>query len=107
MPSIGVFGRIRPELGNRLKTASTADAEAEGISVLGQNEPQQVLVRNLEFSLDWVFDRDASQEEVFDVVAKERVARVTSCFNVSIVAYGQTGSGKTYTMFARVLAPNL
>ena len=83
-------------------------------------------MRNLEFSLDWVFDEHAPQQDVFDRVAKasacpslasprlasprltsartlsphqERVARVLEGYNVCILAYGQTGSGKTHTMF--------
>ena len=44
MPSIGVYARIRPDASGR--------AECDGISVLRQPDPQQVLVRNLEFSLD-------------------------------------------------------
>lgn len=85
--SIGVYARVRPEASRR----PVAD-----LSVLS---PQNILVRNLEFSLDHVFDVDATQETVYDVVGRQRVARVPEGFNVCIVAYGQTGSGKTHTMF--------
>jgi hypothetical protein len=58
-----------------------------------------ILVRNLEFTLDRIFDERASQEEVYEVVGRDRVAQVVKGFNVCLVAYGQTGSGKTHTMF--------
>ena len=62
-------------------------------------DSQSLLVRNLEFSLDHVFDADATQEAVYDVVGKERIGKVLNGYNVCVLAYGQTGSGKTYTMF--------
>ena len=86
--TISVYARIRPpERGAPL---------AEGLSVL---DSQQLLVRNLEFSLDHVFDEKATQSAVYDVVARESIAKVASGFNVCVLAYGQTGSGKTHTMF--------
>ena len=55
--------------------------------------------RNLECSLDWVFDEDAAQEDVYEVAARERVAGVLDGYNATLLAYGQTGSGKTHTMY--------
>ncbi|KAJ3411076.1 Kinesin- protein 6 [Chytridiales sp. JEL 0842] len=45
-----------------------------------------------------VFDKDSTQEEVFDVVAKDVVLSVMDGYNGTIFAYGQTGSGKTFTI---------
>ena len=87
--SIGVYARLRPGAG------AAADVEVKRKA----GEQRHIQVRNLEFSLDWVFDENAPQEDVFDRVAKERVARVLEGYNVCILAYGQTGSGKTHTMF--------
>lgn len=81
--SIGVYARVRPG-------ADTAELQAR---------QQTVLVRNLGFTLDWAFDVASTQEDVYDKIARERVARVLQGFNVCILAYGQTGSGKTHTMF--------
>ncbi len=85
--SIGVYARLRP----------VARRTDEGCSV----DPGgcSILIRNLEFQLDRIFDEQASQEEVYEVVGRDRVAQVTKGFNVCLVAYGQTGSGKTHTMF--------
>lgn len=45
-----------------------------------------------------VFDMDASQERIFQDVAKEVVDSTFNGYNGTIFAYGQTGSGKTFTM---------
>ncbi|KAF4023870.1 hypothetical protein G4228_015889 [Cervus hanglu yarkandensis] len=52
---------------------------------------------------DWSFklDRvlhDASQDLVYEVVAKDVVSQALNGFNGTIMCYGQTGAGKTYTM---------
>lgn len=85
--SIGVYARLRP----------VARRAEEGISV--DSSGCSILVRNLEFQLDRIFDESASQEEVYEVVGRDRVAQIMKGFNVCLVAYGQTGSGKTHTMF--------
>ena len=41
---------------------------------------------------------NASQAEVFEVVAKGCVINSLDGYNSTVFAYGQTGSGKTYTM---------
>ena len=93
MSSIGVYARIRP--------TATVD---EGLQVIGS---QGILVRNLEFSLDAVFDGHSSQEDVYSMAGRERVAKVMEGYNVCMIAYGQTGSGKTHTMFVRkIRGPN-
>ncbi len=40
----------------------------------------------------------ASQEDVFDTVARPVIESCLDGYNGTIFAYGQTGSGKTYTM---------
>ncbi|XP_036286106.1 kinesin-like protein KIF9 isoform X2 [Pipistrellus kuhlii] len=49
------------------------------------------------FKLDGVL-HDASQELVYDTVAKAVVAQALDGYNGTIMCYGQTGAGKTYTM---------
>ena len=87
MPTIGVYARLRPVA---KRAEEGIEMDAGGCSIL---------VRNLEFTLDHIFDERASQEEVYEVVGRDRVAQVVKGFNVCLVAYGQTGSGKTHTMF--------
>eukprot|EP00759_Apiculatamorpha_spiralis_P036322 PhF_6_TR36521/c0_g1_i1/m.53806/K10397/KIF6_9; kinesin family member 6/9 len=50
------------------------------------------------FRFSNVFDMNASQEEIFNNVAKDSVLSVLQGYNSTVFAYGQTGSGKTYTM---------
>jgi len=52
-----------------------------------------------EFSLDQVFDVDASQAGVYSRAARGAVVDVVNGFHSSVIVYGQTGSGKTFTMF--------
>ena len=51
-----------------------------------------------QFSYDYVCDERSSQDEVYEVAAKEAIEYCFKGFNSSILAYGQTGTGKTYTM---------
>ena len=50
------------------------------------------------FTFDEVFDKDTSQEEIFNISAKPAVNSVLEGYNSTIFAYGQTGTGKTFTM---------
>ncbi|XP_066207994.1 kinesin-like protein KIF9 isoform X1 [Saccopteryx leptura] len=52
---------------------------------------------------DWSFKLDgvlhnASQDLVYETVAKDVVSQALSGYNGTIMCYGQTGAGKTYTM---------
>ncbi|XP_031199894.1 kinesin-like protein KIF9 isoform X2 [Mastomys coucha] len=49
------------------------------------------------FKLDGVL-HDASQDLVYETVAKEAVSQALDGYNGTIMCYGQTGAGKTYTM---------
>ncbi|XP_065438643.1 kinesin-like protein KIF9 isoform X4 [Chrysemys picta bellii] len=52
---------------------------------------------------DWSFKLDgvlhnASQDSVYDAVARDLVSQALDGYNGTIMCYGQTGAGKTYTM---------
>ncbi|XP_029418090.1 kinesin-like protein KIF9 isoform X2 [Nannospalax galili] len=49
------------------------------------------------FKLDGVL-HDASQDLVYETVAKDAVSQALDGYNGTIMCYGQTGAGKTYTM---------
>jgi kinesin family protein 3/17 len=51
-----------------------------------------------EFTFDYVYDDEASQEEVYVNTARLSVCSALEGYNATIFAYGQTGTGKTYTM---------
>jgi len=50
------------------------------------------------YSFDYVYDENSTQEFVYDNTAKQAVLSVLEGYNATILAYGQTGTGKTYTM---------
>ncbi|XP_017496792.2 kinesin-like protein KIF9 isoform X3 [Manis javanica] len=49
------------------------------------------------FKLDGIL-HDASQDLVYETVAKDLVSQALDGYNGTIMCYGQTGAGKTYTM---------
>ena len=51
-----------------------------------------------EFSFDAVFGADATNNDVYDVVAGPIVDGVMKGVNGTVMAYGQTGSGKTHSL---------
>jgi len=53
---------------------------------------------NYKFKFDGILGMKATQEQVFDVVAKPVIEDVLRGINGTIFAYGQTGSGKTFTI---------
>lgn len=52
-------------------------------------------------TLDRIFNLNASQEEIYEYVAKPLIDDVLKSYNGTIFAYGQSGSGKTFTMYGR------
>ncbi|ELR10902.1 kinesin motor domain containing protein [Acanthamoeba castellanii str. Neff] len=51
------------------------------------------------FHFDKIYDGAATQEQVYEHIAKETVEDVLNGYNGTVMCYGQTGAGKTYTMF--------
>ena len=100
-----VFIRVRPML-SREKSESCVRVEdvenfprtppPQRISV---EDPSLARISRGNYVFDRVFVENASQTEVFDVVAAPLVrSLVEQKKNVTMFAYGQTGTGKTYTM---------
>eukprot|EP01035_Chromulina_nebulosa_P017371 gene17371-22919_t len=54
--------------------------------------------KQLEYTFDFAFSEQSTQDEVYDEIAKPVVNDVLRGLNGTIFAYGQTGTGKTYTM---------
>jgi len=50
------------------------------------------------FTFDFIFDKEANQEEIYLNTSKLLLEEVLEGFNATIFAYGATGSGKTFTM---------
>lgn len=50
------------------------------------------------FTFDYVYNENSTQEFVYENTAKNAVLSVLEGYNATILAYGQTGTGKTHTM---------
>ena len=50
------------------------------------------------FKFSHVFDQEASQEDIFNIVAVHMIESFFNGYNGTIFAYGQTSSGKTHTI---------
>ena len=97
--AVGVYARLRPDL-------DRAAPRDDSIVVKKRFDQQRtVQVRNLEFSLDWVWDADGSQEEVYDIVGRDRIARVLQGYNVCLVAYGQVSAQRRSPLRSLAFAP--
>eukprot|EP01119_Soliformovum_irregulare_P010103 TRINITY_DN246_c0_g3_i1.p1 TRINITY_DN246_c0_g3~~TRINITY_DN246_c0_g3_i1.p1 ORF type:complete len:1281 (+),score=503.97 TRINITY_DN246_c0_g3_i1:73-3915(+) len=61
------------------------------------------------YTFDRVFwnQKKTSQQDVYDVTARETIKDVCSGYNGTIFAYGQTGTGKSFTMFGPNMATDL
>lgn len=58
---------------------------------------QSIQVAARQFTFDYVFGLDSTQEEIYTKAAKHIVDCVLQGYNGTIFAYGQTGTGKTHT----------
>lgn len=99
MAKILIYARIRP-----------TDHSYEGIQTLkhhvhitmGNEDPQAKFSKTQgprhQFKFCRVFEQNASQEEVFDAIAKNMIDSFLEGYNGTIFAYGQTSSGKTHTI---------
>ena len=66
------------------------------------NQPHDdiTVYNNYKFTFDVVFDKDATQDQVYSTAVLPTVQNFTKGYNGCILAYGQTGSGKTYTIMS-------
>ena len=55
-------------------------------------------IKYQQFFFDYVFDKNASQQEIYNKTTKPLLDNIIEGFNATVFAYGATGSGKTYTM---------
>ncbi|KAM3141803.1 hypothetical protein pb186bvf_006125 [Paramecium bursaria] len=78
---------------------------------LVQDDDLQAYVQNPanyqihQFTFDYVYDQDSTQQEVYETTAALSVDSTLEGYNSTIIAYGQTGTGKTYTMHGFSLNP--
>ncbi|KAK2565398.1 Kinesin-like protein KIF18A [Acropora cervicornis] len=63
--------------------------------------------RDLRFMFDRVFDRGASNRDVFEQTTNTIIDGVLGGYNCSVFAYGATGAGKTFTMLGDSTNPGV
>lgn len=88
----------------RLRPLSSSERESgfEKVVEIDQKN-SNVRIKNpqgqyIQFSFDFCFPEDCTQEEVYNATALPIVNGVLEGYNGTIFAYGQTGTGKTFSM---------
>jgi len=106
MSRIKIFTRVRPasrpfkglHLSGSDSGVSINIGFQDNISKRPQSRYSHAPPSSHNFKFARVFDQSASQEEVFEHVAKHMIDNFLGGYNGTIFAYGQTSSGKTYTI---------
>eukprot|EP01119_Soliformovum_irregulare_P014304 TRINITY_DN3915_c0_g1_i2.p1 TRINITY_DN3915_c0_g1~~TRINITY_DN3915_c0_g1_i2.p1 ORF type:complete len:1407 (-),score=731.72 TRINITY_DN3915_c0_g1_i2:353-4573(-) len=101
--NIRVICRFRP-INAKEKTENQTNRLGASVQIHDDKSIQIVYqkdtLENQVYTFDHVFSLpETSQQQVYDVVAKETIENVLNGYNGTIFAYGQTGSGKSFTMF--------
>jgi len=60
-----------------------------------------------QYAFDFAFDKNVTQQEVYQKTTGFLLEGVISGFNATVFAYGSTGAGKTYTMLGDQTSPGL
>lgn len=60
-----------------------------------------------QYAFDFAFDKNVSQQEVYQKTTGFLLEGVVSGFNATVFAYGSTGAGKTYTMLGDENSPGV
>ena len=116
MAKIQIYARVRPTSspfdGLHVSSDSTdhdnnnitpnTRADTITIDTESKDEPQAKYSKapgsKLHFRFNHVFRMQATQDEIFDTVAKQMIDTFLDGYNGTIFAYGQTSSGKTHTI---------
>jgi hypothetical protein len=116
MESVQVAVRIRPdEVGHGSDRSNSDGLNLEGSCIIRSNPSLITVVgpkgrkgalQGHDFSFDSVFDGDAGQVEIFELV-KPLVDATIEGFTTTVFAYGPTGSGKTHTISGHAEDPGV
>ena len=102
--SITVAIRIRPLNKNELDISSVECIRAINSTSLlvttdsSINNKKSNQIKEQQFFFDYVFDKNTSQQAIYENTTKNLLTGIIDGFNATVFAYGATGSGKTYTM---------
>ncbi|CAH1106410.1 unnamed protein product [Psylliodes chrysocephalus] len=95
--SIKVYARIRRGSPGKLEQYNII-TKKEYENLIFSNIYVSPATFNQGFRFHKIFDKNTSQPEIFETLAKPVICSVIEGFNGTIFAYGQTGSGKTFTI---------
>ncbi|KAI1719867.1 kinesin motor domain-containing protein [Ditylenchus destructor] len=91
--NLKVYLRIRPNCEQEKCQFIDISRDETNLTILGDgNKP------DLNFTCDYIFNTNASQETVYDKIAPNLLSSFMGGQDVCIFAYGQTGSGKTHSI---------
>ena len=102
--SITVAIRVRPLNQNELDLSPLEAVKVINNSSLivtsdtSINSKKTNQIKEQQFFFDYVFDKNSSQQMIYEYTTKNLLSGVIEGFNATVFAYGATGSGKTYTM---------
>nr|XP_047133464.1 kinesin-like protein kif7 isoform X2 [Hydra vulgaris] len=89
---IKVIARVRPYIENEIQFSQ------HPCLCCIPNEPQLIVGKDKHFTFDKVFDKSATQTELYEQSVYDMIEWFFQGYNATVFAYGHTGSGKTYTM---------
>ncbi|CAM9139236.1 unnamed protein product, partial [Phaeothamnion confervicola] len=73
-----------------------------------ENDPLRVhRSREKRYAFDFVFDKDSTQQSVYENTTRFLIKGVLDGFSATVFAYGCTGAGKTYTMVGTSQEPGI
>nr|XP_021491911.1 kinesin-like protein KIF6 [Meriones unguiculatus] len=103
--TIQIFARVKPPMRKQQQGIYSIDEDEKLTSSLEIILPRDLadgFVNNkresYKFKFQRIFDQDAKQDIIFEIIAKPVAESVLAGYNGTIFAYGQTGSGKTFTI---------
>ncbi|XP_039770771.1 kinesin-like protein KIF6 isoform X2 [Ornithorhynchus anatinus] len=104
--TIRIFARVKPPARRQAQGIYSVDEDenstASELEIIVPRDLADGFVNNkresYRFRFQKIFDQEAKQEAVFEIIAKPVAESVLAGYNGTIFAYGQTGSGKTFTI---------
>ncbi|XP_036024021.1 kinesin-like protein KIF6 [Onychomys torridus] len=103
--TIQIFARVKPSVRKQQQGIYSIEEDeklAPSLEILLPRDLADGFVNNkresYKFRFQRIFDQDAKQEIIFEIIAKPVAESVLAGYNGTIFAYGQTGSGKTFTI---------
>ncbi|XP_006524454.1 kinesin-like protein KIF6 isoform X1 [Mus musculus] len=103
--TIQIFARVKPTVRKQQQGIYSIDEDEKlthSLEIVLPRDLADGFVNNkresYKFKFQRIFDQEAKQEIIFEIIAKPVAESTLAGYNGTIFAYGQTGSGKTFTI---------